>query len=87
VDTMPPESNLVTMAEMPITDETDVVEDPITEQAPKAEGLQRKWMVGEMLPWKGISFRVAAVEPAQIVLTPEAMTWQRAKKIKQNKSR
>ena len=51
---------------------------------PNPEGLQINWSKGEQIPWKGIWFEVAEVEPESITLRPVGTTWKRFKQLKAN---
>ncbi len=48
---------------------------------PVDTGLQKRWTPGEQLPWKGIWFEVAEVQPESILLKPVGTTWQKHKEI------
>lgn len=53
---------------------------PIDAALPK-KGLQKKWGVGEQLPWKGIWFEVAVVEEDTLILVPKGTTFKRYKQL------
>ncbi len=48
---------------------------------PAPAGLQKRWTVGQQLPWDGIWFEVVDVQAESITLKPTGTTWQRHKKI------
>lgn len=52
----------------------------IDEDVPQPQGLQKRFSVGEKLPWKGICFTVAAVTADRLMLKPEGETWKHYKK-------
>jgi len=51
----------------------------------KSEGLQKRFFVGQQIPWDGIWFSVTKVEKENIQIAPIRTTWQRQKKLKKMK--
>lgn len=83
--TFAPDANAGAMVDTPVLAvpvESQPVDDPIDDVP---EGLRKRWIVGEMIAWKGIWFRVAKLEPQKMVLVPEAVTGTMAKKLREAK--
>jgi hypothetical protein len=62
---------------------------PVEVQKPPApQGLQlMRFTQGETLPWKGIMFRLAVIEPNRLIIEPVGMTAARAKAMKEKHGR
>lgn len=50
------------------------------------EGLQKKFVIGEQIPWKGIFFSIYKVSKEEIILIPERLTMKYIKNINKNDS-
>ena len=51
----------------------------------KVEGLRKKFVVGEQIPWKGIWFAVTKVDSELIEIAPIRTTWQKEKQVKKSR--